>query len=617
VSGKVFHIEAILRIRLICLIGLFLTIAILAVYGQVRDHEFINLDDFAYVVENQQVNRGLSFDGLRWAFTSNFAANWHPLTWLSHMLDCELFGMSPGAHHQFNVLIHIANTLLLLWIFFRLTGDKWSSSLVAALFALHPLNVESVAWIAQRKNIICTFLWISAIGAYIRYVKRPCVHRLMWVLLFYVLGLMAKPMVVTLPFVLLLLDYWPLNRLQTTKVALLIKEKIPFFFFSAASGIITFVVQRSGGAVSSLDVLPFDVRLSNALISYLGYIGKMFWPQSLAILYPHPRTFSAWQVTAAFLLFAGLSIFIFFIKRRYPYILVGWLWYAVTLVPVIGLVQVGVQSMADRYTYIPMIGLFIVIAWSAQEIVKNRRYLVKGVSFCLVMLIAILSFITSNQIGYWKNSITLFGHALTVTKNNYLAHNNMGLALIGQNKLDGAIRHYLEAIRINPEFDMAYLNLGNALYLAGKPHEASQQFVTAVNLNPKNSLAHNNLAATLAKQGRIDEAIEHLNRALTWDSTNVDAHRNLGSISMDRGDFEKSAHHYRAMLTVQPNNEHAHNNLGISLVKLQKLDEAICHFADAIRIDPGFIEARHNLNLAVREKKAKNISWFFEPSKAE
>ncbi len=597
--------------RSVYLIYLFLTIVPLTIYGQVRDHEFVNLDDFAYVVENQHVKGGLSIDGVMWAFASTHAANWHPLTWLSHMLDCELFGMRPGAHHQINVLLHIVNTLLLLWVLFRFTGDKWSSSLVAALFAIHPLNVESIAWIAQRKTIICTFFWMVAIGAYFRYVKRPCVYRYMWMLLFYLLGLMAKPMAVTLPVVLLLLDYWPLNRFQSTDVSSLIKEKVPFFFFSVVSGVITFFVQRSGGAVSSLEVLPFGVRLSNALISYVGYIGKMFWPKSLAILYPHPGMFVIWQVAGALLLLGALSIFIFLIRRRYPYALMGWLWYVVTLVPVIGLVQVGVQAMADRYTYIPLIGLFIIVAWGVKEIAKNHRYLVKGASFFAVLLVAILTFITSNQIGFWRNSITLFGHTLDVTKNNYLAQNNMGLALMAQNKLDDAILHYSEAIRINPEFDMAYLNLGNALYLKGKPKEASQQFTTALILNPKNPLTHNNLGAVLVKRGSIDEAIKHFNEALQWDSNNIDAHRNLGSVLIDRGDFEKATNHYRAVLTIQPDSEHAHNDLGISLAKLYKLDEAIFHFTNAIRIDPDFTEARHNLKLAAFEKKKIRTSFVY------
>ncbi|MBL7207805.1 MAG: glycosyltransferase family 39 protein, partial [Desulfobacterales bacterium] len=398
---------------------LFLALTVLAVYWQVGNHEFVNYDDKDYITENQHVQAGLTLKSIAWAFTSTHAGNWHPLTWLSHMLDCQIYGLNPCGHHFTSVFFHILNSILLFLVFKRMTGAFWKSAFVAALFALHPLHVESVAWAAERKDVLSAFFWMLTMGSYIRYVERPGTNRYLLVLLFFALGLMAKPMLITLPFVLLLLDYWPLGRFHVRKpeaaqpseekpqkdtkskkrksrkrlaknavqakkttgsdyqwsLALsLLWEKIPLFVLAAASSVVTFFVQQSGGAVRSLDALPLFVRISNALVSYISYIVKMILPHNMAILYPHPKDFSIWQVAGACLLLACISFIAIRSMKRYPYFAVGWLWYLGTLVPVIGLVQVGLQSMADRYTYIPLTGIFIIIAWGISDLAAKWCY---------------------------------------------------------------------------------------------------------------------------------------------------------------------------------------------------------------------------------------------------
>jgi len=434
---------------------LFLTITTIIVYWQVRTYDFINCDDNLYVIENPSVFSGLTFKNVIWAFTDAHAGNWHPVTWLSHMLDCQVFGLNPGRHHLTNLFFHIANTLLLFLILRMMTGALWQSGFVAALFALHPLHVESVAWIAERKDVLSTFFWMLTMYSYVRYVRAPGLERYWPVLLFFILGLMAKPMLVTLPFVLLLLDYWPLGRFNagashknTSAVAGLIREKIPLFVFVAASCSITFFVQKSSGAVRSLEDFSFTVRLANALVSYGGYLAKMVWPHSLAIFYPHPGMPSALKIAGACLMLIGISYVAVKTASKHPYMIVGWLWYVGTLVPVIGLVQVGPQAMADRYTYIPLIGIFIMIAWGIPEAVASWRQ--KRV--CLPVLgigaVILLSALTWGQAAYWKNSHTLFKHAISVTEKNYTIHYNLGIALFDQGGKTEAITHFAEATRL-------------------------------------------------------------------------------------------------------------------------------------------------------------------------
>ena len=508
------HKKTFFKIRLDFLVCLFLVITTLVVYWQVKNHEFIGFDDVTYVTKNPHLQAGLSLEGITWAFTSERAGNWHPLTWLSHMLDIQVYGMAPGRHHLTNVLFHIMNTLLLFLVFRRMTGALWQSAFVAALFALHPLHVESVAWIAERKDVLSTFFWMLTMGAYVWYVERQGFLRYLPVLLFFILGLLAKPMLVTLPFVLLLLDYWPLSRFQfghqngniviqqKSVVIRLICEKIPLFALAAASCIVTLFAQQSGGAICSFSAFPINIRIANALVSYVGYIVKMLWPHQLAVLYPHPGMLPWIQVIGACLLLVFISILAVMTLKRRPWLIVGWVWYIVTLVPVIGLVQVGSQAMADRYTYVPLIGIFIMIAWGIPELLSGWRNRKIGLSTMAVACLLVLMATTWFQVRYWANSVTLFERALAVTENNYVLHSNLGVTLFSKGRVDEAIGHFHNAMRINPRFAEVHNNLGIILIRKGKLEEAVAHFREALRIKPGYVDVQNNLEKALVLQGK-------------------------------------------------------------------------------------------------------------------
>jgi Tfp pilus assembly protein PilF len=465
------------------------------------------------------VQAGWTRASVFWAFTTKSQANWHPLTWLSHMFDCELYGLRPWGHHLSSLLIHLANVLMLMFLLRRATGSLWCSTFVAAVFAVHPLHVESVAWVAERKDVLSAFFWMLASWCYIRYVERPGMGRYVWVVLSFALGLLAKPMLVTLPFAFLLLDYWPLGRLSAAgpkdsnrtirwdRISQLLWEKTPLFILSAVSAAVTYLAQRGFGVVASLERLPFSVRLGNALLTYVKYIGKMFWPRNLAVFYPHPGfNLSPWQVLIASLVLILVSLQVFRLWKRHAYLAVGWLWYLGTLVPVIGLVQVGRQAMADRYTYIPLIGIAIMVAWGIPELlicwpgaekVLGRRQKTM-LALCAGLVISILTGITWIQVGYWHGSGTLFEHALSMTSNNEVAHTNMGVYLQQQGKLREAVAHYSEALRIAPDFVDALNLLGSALMRVGRTEEALSCYRDSLHRNPDQPGALNDLAWYLA-----------------------------------------------------------------------------------------------------------------------
>ena len=502
------------KVRPNILVCLFLVISVLSVYLQVRHHAFINYDDTSYVTENTYVQAGLTLESVIWSFTETHSANWHPITWLSHMLDIQLYGMVPGRHHLTNVLFHIGNTLLLFLVFRRMTGVLWRSAFVAALFALHPLHVESVAWVAERKDVLSTFFWMLTMGAYAWYVERPGLKRYLLVLLLFVLGLMAKPMLVTLPFVLLLLDFWPLRRfyighlkgrgvLQRKSVALhLVWEKTPLFALAAASSVVTFLVQKSAGAVGSFTLYPIDVRITNALVSYVDYIGTMFYPSHLTVLYPHPGMLPWWQILGSSLFLACIFILAIIAVKRYPWFAFGWLWYIGTLVPVIGLVQVGSQAMSDRYTYVPLIGIFIIVAWGIPELLSGWRNRKIGLPTMAVACLLVLMTTTWFQVRYWANSVTLFEHALNVVDNKHLAHYNLGLALVYQGKIDDAYSHFLVSLEAYPNLAKAHNNIGIALVRKGKLEEAIGHFRGALRIKPDYTNAQNNLQRALTLVGK-------------------------------------------------------------------------------------------------------------------
>ena len=478
------------RMRSEILVSLFLIAITVAVFGQVLGHAFVRYDDDVCITLNQAVQSGLNRGTITWAFLTRYNANWHPLTWLSLMADYEVWGLNPRGFHLTNLLLHTANVLLLFLILRRMTGSVWRSGFVAVLFAVHPLHVESVAWAAERKDVLSTFLWLLVMGAYALYAERPSAGRQLLVGFLFLLGLVAKPMLVTLPFVLLLMDYWPLRRMrlprekpENRKSSLtdLVLEKTPLFAFSLMSCVITYNAQQQGGAFSGPDVFPLPVRIWNALVSSIAYIWKMLLPIKLAVFYPHPEnTIPVWQIVGSALLLACITLVVLRASRPRPYLLVGWLWYLVTLAPVIGLVQVGVQGMADRYTYVPLIGLFIMIAWGIPDLLRQgdketgRRgdWVTRGLGVSGVLVIVGLASIAWAQVGCWKDSVTLFDHAVHVTKNNALAYANLGLSLSDEQRIEEATDAYRESLRINPVSGKVHHNLAVALFHKGDYAEA-------------------------------------------------------------------------------------------------------------------------------------------------
>jgi len=558
-----------MRFLMICIV---LTIAILIAFWQVTQCDFTNYDDPAYITENDHIQNGLTMAGIRWAFTTDYAENWHPLTWLSHMLDVQLFGLRPRWHHLTNLLFHLANTLLLFFVLNRMTNALWKSAFVAALFALHPLHVESVAWVAERKDVLSAFFWMLTLGAYGYYVERPKVQRYLLVVVFFVLGLMSKPMLVTLPFVLLLLDYWPLRRLeQTTSVEQKGKsgkkrpaghdmkadkpadyqpqwavirprlwEKIPLIALAALSSIVTFLVQQKGGAVASFEAIPVGVRIANAVVSYVAYIGQMIWPHDLAVLYPHPVLLPPWQVFGSAILLIAVTITAIWHARRNPHMAVGWLWYAGTLVPVIGIVQVGLQARADRYTYLPQIGLFIMAAWGVSDLSKNWRHRKEVLFAASSVILLCLCIVTRTQVRYWQNSITLFGHALQVTENNYTAYYNRGTALAKRGDYQQAIGDYDKVIEINPTYKEAYNNRGNAYASLGNYRQAIENYDKALEINPKHITAYNNRGNAYLLLGNNRQAIGNYDKALKIDPNYAEAYYNRGHAYANLGNDKQA-----------------------------------------------------------------------------
>ncbi|HEY3129954.1 MAG TPA: tetratricopeptide repeat protein [Acidobacteriota bacterium] len=576
-----------------------LSLALLAVtagaYWQVRQNDFVQYDDKIYVTDNKQVQQGLTLQGLRWAFTTTQGANWHPLTWISHMLDCQLFALNPEGHHLTSLLFHLANTLLLFWVLARMTFDPWRSAFVAALFGIHPLHVESVAWVAERKDVLSTFFWLLTFWAYFGYVQRPGVGRYLWIILLFALGLMAKPMLVTLPLTLLLLDYWPLGRFdpkrpdrqegrarskpagQGMRIAKkLTLEKVPLMALALLSSVVTFFAQRSRGAVASIQLIPLPARVANALVSYVEYLQKMIWPARLAVFYPHPgNSIRAWQVAGSFLLLAVVTLVVMRAARRRPYLPVGWLWYLVTLLPVIGLVQVGEQAMADRYSYMPLVGIFIIVAWGGAELLEKWSVPKAGAGLAAVAIIAVLAVITSIQVAYWRNNLTLFEHALQVVPRNYQAHNDVGAELAEKGRTVEAVYHLRQALRLNPRHAKAHFNLGLIVAGEGNTGEAIAQYHEALRLDPNYAEAHMNLGVALAQQGKISEALDHYSRALQISPDYAEAHINMGIELATEGKMNEAVEHFSRAVEIKPNSAEAHYNLGKAYLFLKNRSAAL------------------------------------------
>jgi tetratricopeptide (TPR) repeat protein len=571
----------------------------LLVYWPTLQHSFVHYDDQYYVFENPHVQAGLTANSVGWAFTTFHCANWHPLTWLSLELDAHILGgQTAGGFHATNILLHAANTALLFLVLARMTGRVWRSAVVAALFGLHPLHVESVAWVAERKDVLSTFFWMLTMAAYDAYARKPEPRRFLLLFVLLGLGLMAKPMLVTLPCVLLLLDYWPLGRWTgiggTVTWRRLLLEKLPLFALVLVFCVVTFVAQRERNAVGTIEKYPLDQRIYNALWAYVLYIGKTVWPMGLAPFYPHPGArLAVGQALAAGLLLLVVTTFAILLGRRWRYVPVGWLWFVGTLVPVIGLVQVGEQALADRYTYVPLIGVFIVAAWGVGDLIEAYRLpSVVSVSVVAVVL-GVLAMLTWTQVGYWQDDITLWSHTTQVTKDNTKAHDNLGEALADANRHQEAIDEFRKSLEINPKNLATHQNLGAALHKQGRVDQAMAEYQEALAIDPTFAQAHHNLGVILSQRGRRDEAIAHFQREIETDPDQPGAHFALGTLFMDMGRLDEAASELRRAIALDPQMFQADGALGEVLLQQGLYGEAETIGARAVAAIPTSHPARN------------------------
>jgi protein O-mannosyl-transferase len=577
--------------------------ATLAVYAPVRHHGFVNFDDPLYVTDNPMVADGLSRRGLSRAFTTSHAGNWHPLTWLSHMLDVEVHGLRPGGHHVTSVILHAASAVLLFAFFVRTTGALGRSAFVAGLFALHPLHVESVAWVSERKDVLSGLFFFLTLLAYAAYARAPSLGRYAAVAALYAAGLMAKPMLVTLPFVLLLLDHWPLGRAAPRSAwPALVREKVPLFVLAAASSLVTLAVQQQAGAVKALDVLPLGRRLANAALASIEYVRMAVWPARLAVLYPYPPPASVAAVVAAVVVLAAVTALTVRSRRRHPWLAVGWSWYVVMLVPVIGIVQVGSQPYADRYTYLPLVGLFVVLAWGVPALWTAGPYREALPVTSAVVVLAVGAAATRAQLAHWRTSVALWRHAVEVAPPNARAEANLGHALAGEGQTGEAIVHYEAALRLDPSVSEAHNNLGLALVDEGRVEDAIAHYAEALRLRPDYAEAHGNLGAALLREGRSEEAARHLARAVALAPGLAAAHNNLGAAQARLGRFDEAIGSFEEALRLRPGYEEARGNLalahnarGAALADRGRPQDAIAAYQEALRVRPDLADARVNL----------------------
>jgi protein O-mannosyl-transferase len=593
-------------------IALALVVTTVIVYFPVRHYEFVNVDDGEFVTGNPNLRGGLTWRSVHWALTARlthvdrYADYWRPLSFLSHALDFELFGLRPAGHHLMSVAIHAAAVVALFLVLHSMTRSLWRCALVAALFALHPLRVESVAWVTERKDVLSGLFFMLTLGAYVRYVRGPfSIPRYLTVLFGFALGLMSKSMVVTLPFVLLLLDYWPLGRTRWAKPAIgdsitvppsrLLNEKLPLFALAAASGLVTFRWRAGPSTTGLFAAIPPATRIGNALLSYGRYIGKVFWPTRLAVFYPLHPGLSAAAVMGAGAGLAGVTVAVIWGARRGPWLVTGWFWYLGMLVPVIGLLQGAGEAMADRFTYLPLVGLFIMLCWSVPDRAVERR--ISKVITCIVAaaVVAACAALSRVQLGYWKDSETLFRHALYVTRDNWLAQNNLGTALLQAGQVEEAIGHLQQALRLNPDLATAHNNLGNALRQAGQVEEAIAYLQQALRIQPDFAEAHCNLGVALAQEGRTHAAMEHFEQAVRINPDYAEAQNNLGITLAQGGETQAAMEHFEQAVRINPDYAEAQYNLGNVLLRDGKIEEAIAHYNQALRINPNYAAARNAL----------------------
>ena len=537
------------RQRLI--IYLVLTVVTFAVFWQVNQYDFINFDDPVYITENLHVQSGITLEGFRWAFSTKYFGLWNPLVWLSFMFDYQLFGLNAGGYHLTNLILHILSTLLLFWLFNRMTGAIWKSAFVAGLFALHPLHVESVAWIAERKDVLSAFFWMLTLCLYVYYTEKPVIKRYLLVLFSFVCALMSKPMVITLPVIMILLDYWPLERFQSNKDNLILwqlKEKIPFFILSAVVAVITLYAPNN----PSVRYYYLSSRISNAFVSFMIYLEKTFWPHDMAVFYPFPAHIPVWQVLSASLLIIVITTVVIAMVKHWPYLFVGWLWYTITILPVIGIIQIGNYSMADRYHYLPSIGIAVMLAWGIPSLIKSektRKKILFPAGIAVLFALVVLSW---HQCGYWKNSATLFSHSLQVTKNNYLAHNSLGLALFAEGKTGEAIDQYNKAIRIRPDFIRPYHNRGAAYASLGQYQRAIADYNEAIRIRPDFAEVYNNRGIAYSLLGQQQQAIIDYNEAIRLKPGYFEAYNNRGNAYSDLGRKERAIEEFNEAIRLKP-----------------------------------------------------------------
>jgi tetratricopeptide (TPR) repeat protein len=568
---------------------------------------FLFFDENVYVVMNPHVNSGLNWENIAWAFSSLEYSNWHPLTWLSHMVDVQVYGLNPWGHHLTNVLLHAVNTVLVFLVFRRMTGAARRSLVVALLFGLHPLRVESVAWISERKDVLSTMFWLLAMWTYAKFAeeskgqsgKTKLFYGL--TLLFFVMGLMSKTMLVTLPFVFLLLDYWPLKRWEQKNKWNLFFEKIPFFLLTITVSIIAYIAQQRSGTLQEMDSLPLSDRLGNAVISYVRYLGKFFWPENLCVYYPHPGHWPTMKVLAASLLLICISLFAFMQRRRKPYLFTGWFWYLGTLVPVIGLVQLESQSIADRYTYVPLIGIYVVLVWGLCELTERLRQRTVLLSIFAVAAIIACVVSTRYEIGFWKDSFTLWDRAIAVTENNYIAHNNLGI-LLQPTEHEAALREFQEAARINPDFAAAQRYLADELSLRGRFDEAIAHYRKSLESEPASGWAEYGLGDIFYKKGQVDEAIVHFQKSVEAEPGYVESHESLALIFFGRKQYDKAVIQFQAVAQYEPNDAGAQSDLGVAFYRNGQINEAVSQFQKALKLEPNLPAAHTNLEFAIKHQ---------------
>jgi tetratricopeptide (TPR) repeat protein len=573
------------------------------VYFPVHSFEFLNYDDDVYVTANPWVARGLTTESISWTLTSPQHGNWHPLTMISHMLDVEIWGMDPAGHHLASVAIHSVSGVLLFLFLWLLTGRRWPSVLVAALFAVHPLNVQSVAWVAERKNVLSTLFWFLALLAYLPYMRRPDVRRYLLVAALFLLGLAAKSVVVTLPLTLLILDWWSrqddagLTVKRTESYGRLFVEKIPLLLGSLACGVATMWAQTKSGAMEASEIYPLGVRLGNAVVAYTWYLRKAVWPTDLSAFYPHPvHTLAVWKIVLSGLALVAITALVFRLGRRRPYLTAGWAWYVITMAPMAGVIQVGSQAQADRYAYVPLIGIFIAIAWAAADFLagRGRAWMVAGsVAGCLVLIA--LAWNASWNRAHWRNGLTLFERAVQIDPQNMIARGNLGIALVQRNRLTDALAHFREAVAAGPEVATGHVNLATALAILGKTAEAEQHYLEAIRLDPNDAKAHFNLGKLYAGARRNDEAIREFREAFRAEPSHLKARVNLAALYSSMRRPLDVIEVLEPVLEVDPDNVSAHFMMGLARAATNDPEAGIAHLEQAVRLDPDHTRARRAL----------------------